>query len=222
FVRVVADHHNFGHALCGQLTRNLRHAESTVDRLATGHRYRVVVKNLIGDRYLGSHSRADRQQPGVEVGAVAEIGEHMLGRSEGRLADPRYAFATHLAECLGLRVNPGRHVVATDPRQRSAAFGNLGGGVVRAAGAVVRYAIHQVDQVALAAQLRFQDSQADLQLTALIDPQYPPRQRTGNLRGRELTDGRQQPVGMWPGPFAFVVELADDDGAHILAPVVEF
>src|SRR5690606_24872981 len=73
-----------------------------------------------------------------------------------------------------------------------------------------------------AAQLRFQDSQADLQLTALIDPQYPPRQRTGNLRGRELADGRQQPVGMWPGPFAFVVELADDDGAHILAPVVEF
>ena len=86
----------------------------------------------------------------------------------------------------------------------------------------MRHAIHQVDQLAFAAQLRFQDGQAYLQLTALVDPQYPPRQRTGDLCGRQLADCRKQPVSMRPCPFAFVVELADNGGAHILTPVVEF
>src|SRR5690606_7437532 len=73
FVRVVADHHDIGHAFCGQLTGYLRHAERTVDRLASGHGYGVVVEDLVGDRNLGGHSRTDRQQAGVEIGTVAEV-----------------------------------------------------------------------------------------------------------------------------------------------------
>ncbi|MNF86191.1 hypothetical protein D3C84_686190 [compost metagenome] len=50
----------------------------------------------------------------MEVGTVAEIGEHVAGFGEWRLADPGHAFAAHLAEGLGPRVDPGGHVVAAD------------------------------------------------------------------------------------------------------------
>ena len=49
---------------------------------------------------------ADRQRAGVEVGAVAEVLEHVLGLGERRLADPGRAFAAHLGEGVGAAVHP--------------------------------------------------------------------------------------------------------------------
>src|SRR3954453_15335438 len=101
FVRLVADHDDAADAPGGELMGDLLDAELTVDRLAAGHRYGVVVENLIGDVDARRDGGADRQYPGVEIGAVAEIGEDVLRLGEGRLADPRHALAAHLGEGLG-------------------------------------------------------------------------------------------------------------------------
>ena len=102
-----------------ELARDLRHGQRAVDRLAAGHRDRVVVQNLVGDRHLRRQRRANRQHAGVEVGAVAKVGEHVLRFGERRLADPGHAFAAHLRKglrrcgpsrspCSGSRCRPAR------------------------------------------------------------------------------------------------------------------
>ncbi len=44
----------------------------------------------------------------------------------------------------------------------------------------------------------------------------------GDLRRRQFAGGGQQPAAVRQRPLAFLVELADDARAHVLAPVVEF
>ena len=56
-------------------TRSTR--DHAVDRLAAGHRHRVVEQDLVGDRRLGRHRLADRQIARVPVGAVAQVLEHV-------------------------------------------------------------------------------------------------------------------------------------------------
>ena len=77
------------------------------------------------------------------IRAVAEIGEHVLGRREGRLADPRHAFAAHVGEGRSRAIHPDRHDVAADARGRAAALGYLGRRVVRAARAEVWNAVQR-------------------------------------------------------------------------------
>ena len=124
-----------------ELARHLRHLQRAVDRLAAGHRDRVVEEDLVGDVDLGRDRLAHRQQARVVVGAVAEVGEDVLVGRERRLADPRHAFAAHLAEGHGRAVHPDRHVVAADAGDRARALGHLGAGVVRAAAAEPRRAL---------------------------------------------------------------------------------
>ena len=69
-------------------------------RLAAGHRHRVVIEDLVGDVDAGSRRRADRQQAGMGVGAVAEILEHVLFAGERRLPDPGDAFRAHMRDRL--------------------------------------------------------------------------------------------------------------------------
>jgi hypothetical protein len=90
-----------------------------------------VIATAGGDRL------ANRQQAGVEVGAVAEVGEDVLLVGERRLADPGHAFAAHVGEGRGIAVHPGHHVVAADAGDGARAFGHARRGVVRAAGAEV-------------------------------------------------------------------------------------
>src|SRR3546814_4580332 len=80
-----------------------------------------------------SDRHADRQQAGMEVGAVADIGEDVLFAGEGRLPDPGDAFRAHMGEGVGVAVHPLRHAVAADAGERPAAFRHPGRGVVRAA-----------------------------------------------------------------------------------------
>ena len=77
------------------------------------------------------------------VGAVAQVGEDVLGLGERRLADPGRALAAHLGEGHGLAVHPLNHVVAADAGQRPAALGHPGRAVVRAAGAEIGDALHR-------------------------------------------------------------------------------
>jgi hypothetical protein len=73
------------------------------DLLAAGHRHGVVVEDLVGDVDAGGDALADRQQAAVEIGAVAQVGEHVLVGREGLLADPGHALAAHLREADVLR-----------------------------------------------------------------------------------------------------------------------
>jgi hypothetical protein len=68
------------------LRRDLRHRQVAVHRLAAGHGDGVVVEDLVGDALAGGctaveggHRGAHGERAGVEVGAVAEIDEDMLG-----------------------------------------------------------------------------------------------------------------------------------------------
>ena len=62
------------------LVRDLRDGQAAFGRLAAGHRDRVVVEDLVGDVDAGRSRRADRQQAGMGIGAVAQILEHVLLR----------------------------------------------------------------------------------------------------------------------------------------------
>jgi hypothetical protein len=76
------------HALAAHLLRDLRHRQRAVDRLAAGHRDRVVVEDLVGDVDAGGDRLADRQRSGVEVRAVAEVLEHVRRVGERRPGPP--------------------------------------------------------------------------------------------------------------------------------------
>ena len=80
FFREFADDDDARDIFRQQLARDHRHGQAALDRLAAGHRHRVVVENLVGDRGFRRHRRADRQQARMLVGAVAEIGEDVLRR----------------------------------------------------------------------------------------------------------------------------------------------
>ncbi len=77
----------------------------------------------------------------MEIGAVADVLEDMLALAERRLADPRRAFAAHVADGHGVALgHEGGHAVAADARHRHRAFGHDGRAIVRAARAKARRA----------------------------------------------------------------------------------
>ena len=142
FFRRFRHHDDAAHIFRQQLTRNHRHGKPALDRLAAGHRHRVVIENLVGNRIFGRHRLPDRQQAGMLIGAIAEIGENMFCDGEGRLPGPSGAFAAHLGKSLRrLGIEPGRHVMTADARQRAAAFRQAHGGpVMRTARTIMRHA----------------------------------------------------------------------------------
>ena len=56
----------------------------------------------------------DRETPGMEIGAVAEIGEDVLRIGERREAHPGHTLATHMGIGFGVAIHPYRHEVAAD------------------------------------------------------------------------------------------------------------
>ena len=137
FVGLVGDDGDALDPFSPDLVGDLGHRRLALDRLAAGHRGGVVVEDFVGDVDVRSNAGADRQQPRMVVGSVAEIGEYMLFVGERRLADPRRALAAHLGVGCGRAVHPHRHVVAADTRRCPAALGHLGRCVVRAARAEI-------------------------------------------------------------------------------------
>src|SRR6185369_4918687 len=98
FFRLVGDDDRAADAFRRELAGQPGDAEVAVHRLAAGHRDGVVVEDLVGDRHVGRDRLADGEQAGVEVGAVAEVGENVLFFGERGLTDPGHAFAAHVGE----------------------------------------------------------------------------------------------------------------------------
>jgi hypothetical protein len=141
---VVADHHHLLDALALDLARDAVDADHAVDRLAAGHRHRVVEQDLVGDGRLRGHRLADRQIARVPVGAVAQVLKHMGHLGEHRVADPVDALAAHLDQAFGLARHPRGHEVTADAGLRARPFGHPGAGVVRTAGAEIRHALDRI------------------------------------------------------------------------------
>ena len=224
-VGLVADDDDPLHAFRRHLPRDVGRRQGPVDRLAAGHRHRVVVENLVGDIDIGRDGSADREDPAVVVGAIAEIREDVLLFGERRLSDPRHAFAAHVREFRGAAVHPDRHDVAPDAGRRAAAVGQLGRRVVRAAGAEVGLP-HQVDLGLVECRFLGVDPiypGADLRhhRRMQIEPLDAPRDHPRDHRRGQFGGGRQQPVAVRAHPFAFFIELADHARPYVVAPVVE-
>src|SRR5437667_10175968 len=105
-VRIFRYQIDVANALAVQLESDLLRRQIAVDMLATGHRDRIVVQNLVGDVGLRGDRRADRKTSRMKVGAVAEIGKDMLLVGERRDADPRCTLAAHMREGFGVAVHP--------------------------------------------------------------------------------------------------------------------
>src|SRR5205814_1146140 len=230
FLRLVGDDDDRLHAFRGELARDDRRVERAVVTLSAGHRHRVVVEDLVGHGDLRRHGGADRQQPGMEVRAVAEIGEDVLLVGEGRLADPRRAFGPHVREGRRAAVHPDRHEVAADARRRAAAFRNARRGVVRAARAEIGLAYRRDARLRQQLFLEIEKCQPfpKLRTEIFCQPQllHALRDHARDQRRRMLVVRRQQPgagrLAAAAAPLAAVVELADHARrAHAFLPVVE-
>ena len=202
-VRLVGDHDDGPHVLSGQLARDHGRIERAVELLATGHGDRIVVQDLVRDIDLRRDRGAHRQQAGMEVGAITEVGEDVLFRRERRLSDPGHALAAHVGEEAGLAVHPGDHVMATDTGQATAAIGQFGGGIVRTARAEMRHAV--LVRIGLAADvegrfLGFEIGHARAYALLHRMAGEIARDARGNracdLRRVQFIGGRQQPVAM--------------------------
>ena len=186
-VRLVADDRDAVHALGAQLRGDLRHRDLALelgafDRLAAGHRDRPVRQDLVGDVHPGRDGGTDRQQAGMEVGAVAQVLEHVAGLGERRRADPVGAFAAHLrdGERRAIR-QPHRHAMAADSAEREAVVGHDGRAVVGAARAEGR----EAHQAASGDRRRGGDRRAtQLELGRCVAE--PAAQRCREKGGREL------------------------------------
>ena len=107
--------------------------------LAAGHGDGVIIQNLVGHVRAGGDRGADGKAAGMGVGAVAEIDKDVRFVRRPVLADPGDAFAAHLAGHVGFPVRHEiRHIVTANTCQRARAFRYDGGGIVRAAGTIVR------------------------------------------------------------------------------------
>src|SRR3546814_11079395 len=71
-------------ALAVDLLGDVGRGQLAIMRLAAGHRHGVVEQNLVGDVDLGGDRGAQRQQAGMEIGAVPEIGERSEERRVGK------------------------------------------------------------------------------------------------------------------------------------------
>ena len=200
------------HAFAAHLVRDLRHAQRAVDRLAAGHRDRVVVEDLVGDVDAGGDRLADRERAGMEVRAVAEVLEHVRRFGERRLARPGHAFAAHVREGVGAAVHPRDHVVAADAAERARAFRHDGRGVVRAARAVMRHARERGARQGEFGFLRFHPAQDVADVFAVVEFLDALGDDARDARRREFAGRRQDPLA------GFVV-LADD-GRALAGPVV--
>ena len=135
-LHILCHHNHLPHALIERGGDQLRHGLLAINGLPAGHRNKAVDQQFIGHGCVGSHRLSHGQKTGVEVGAIAHVGEHVRFIGKWRLSHPVHALTAHLGGSLGLhRVIEIRNGVAANTRQCAAAIGHLGGGVVRATGA---------------------------------------------------------------------------------------
>ena len=118
------------------------------------------------------------------VGAVADIGEHVVLAGERLLAEPHRSFAAHMRSGRGLlRIDQRRHPMAADASERAAALGHRGRTVVRASGAEAR-AAHRRGTIAERRARRFRRAKRAVRIVAgnRLD------QHSGDEFGRDLAE----------------------------------
>ena len=201
--RLVGHHDHALGALGHHLAGDLRHRQRAIDALAAGHRDRVVVEDLEGDVDAGRDRSPDPKAAGVEIGAVAQVLEHVGARRERRLADPVGALAAHLGVAQIGAVHPLGHVVAADPGARDAAIRHAGRGVVGTAGAEIRRAQDRAGELLLGVVAPAQLRKMGHHRIARIEPEDALRQRESHLIARERAMRGKQGC-------ALLVVLADD------------
>ena len=162
----------------------------------------------------GRDAGPDRQQAAVIVGAVAEIGEDMIGIGERRLADPRRALAAHLGEGRRSAVHPLRHEMAADAGNRAAALRHPGRAVVRAAGAEIGRPVEFDGFACQRLFLAVEKVEPAPDALVVVELQDPLAERPRDRGGRQF-------VRRWQQPLAVFVELADDARARRLVPVIQ-
>src|SRR3984885_3723587 len=86
-LRVVRHERHFLYALRGKLLEDLNRRHAALDRLPSRNREEAVEEDLVGDRNIGGERLADRERPRMRVGAVADIGEHVVLFGERLLAE---------------------------------------------------------------------------------------------------------------------------------------
>ena len=146
--RLVGDDDLLTHALGRKLSRELRNTQLPIHMLSARHAHGVVIKNLVGDVDLGRDRLANRQITRVEIGPVADVGEHMLLVGEVRRTHPACALSAHLREGFRAAVHRERQKVATNTTQRPAAFGQYRRRIVRTTAAEIGLALGDVDHPA--------------------------------------------------------------------------
>ena len=179
---LVGHQRHFLHAFRGEFAKDLDWRHAALDRLTAGHRDEAVEKNLVGDRHVGRDRLADRERAGMGVGAVADIGEHVILAGERLLPEPHRSFAAHVrCGCGLLRIDQRRHPVASDSRERAAPLGDWRRSIVRASGAKSRTA-HRRRAIAERRARRFRRAQAAVRIVAgkRLD------QHSGDELGRNL------------------------------------
>ena len=141
---VISGDEHFGYAICEQPGCHLGHLQLTGGVLPPSHRDGSVPQEFVGDVGTRSHGARNRQLPAVEIGAVAQVLEDVLGFHERRHADPLRAFLAHARHAHdvadSLRIHEQCHGVAADAGTDHGAVGYLGGTIVRAAGTEIRRA----------------------------------------------------------------------------------
>ena len=236
FLRLVGDDHLALHALGHHAVRDLQHRMALgalADLLPAGHGHRVVVEDLVGDVHPGRDGLADRQQAAVEIGAVADVGEHVFLGGKRLLPDPGHALAAHLGEADGGTVHPDRHEMATDAGHRAGTFRHHRGRVVRAAGTEPGRAVGLDFEHLHRTFLGLQDGQLRVDAGRDVRIQAELAQALGDGARdqwrRQFGIGAQQGIGQRVGerPLAAgmsrltVAEFADHVGPHVVAPVVQ-
>ena len=146
----------------------------------------------------------------MEVGAVADVLEHVLAARERCFTDPGQPFGAHLGVAGGGAVHRLRHPAAADAGIGFAALGHHGRRAVRATAAEVEAARQDVDH-ALGCAVGAQRLDALAQRRALIQGQQTLADRDRHLIGVECHLGLEQRL-------ALLVELADD-GRHVTPAV---
>ena len=188
-LRFVGHHGDALDAFVAHLPGNLRHGELPVNRLPAGHGHRIVEQDLVGDVDACRDRGADSENPGVVIGAVAELLEDVGRAHEGSLTDPGHPLAAHLAVGVDLPVHPVGHEVAADAAVGAAALRHPGGSVVRATGAEIGQPGDRCGfALAFSGGLPVQEGEARAQPFAVVEGANAPGQRTGDLVRVQVAD----------------------------------
>ena len=89
---------DLGHPHVHQQGAHRGHISPAHRILAAGHGHRAVEQQLVGDVDLGRHRRADRQLPGMEKRAVAQVLDEVVALQERAHADPLGALVAHAGD----------------------------------------------------------------------------------------------------------------------------